>query len=559
MADTVRTVGPPQAPKDRGSPPTEWPQIDWTTVERRVQNLRFRIFRAAKEQRWKHVRHLTKLLLRSYTKRLVSVRRITQVNRGRQTPGIDGELATTPEERAKRVDDLRQYQPWKAAPGRRVYIPKAKAKQRPLGIPTRRDRVLQMVVKNALEPRFEAAFEAPSSGFRPGRCGQDAIEEVYVALNNGAVGHHQYILDADIHGAFDHISQDFIRQRIGPMPGREVVKQWLQAAYWECGTRHHTMEGTPQGGVGSPLLANIALDGLAKRLGKAYRMARYADDLVVMAKSLPAIEQACPVVTTFLKERGLALHPEKTRMVQRTEGVDCLGFHVQMRGQKLLITPQKQKVQALLQAIRAWLKTHATVTAAVVIHHLNPLIRGWAMYYRHVVSKHTFQHVDYHIWRALWRWVKRRHPKKPKRWLYRRYFEVGKYGATCSTESRDRRGQIMRLRRERMPPIPIVRHVKVKGRASPDDPTLKAYWETRRLKRGRQRVARGGMLDGIAEAQRWQCPGCGQALFDGQGVQLHHRIPVKAGGRDDRQNLQWLHATGHRQRHRQGVTAGQSA
>jgi RNA-directed DNA polymerase len=313
------------------------------------------------------------------------------------------------------------------------------------------------------------------------------------------------------------------------------------------------------GSVLSPLLANIALDGLAHRLGKGYRVARYADDLVVMARSLPAIEQARPVVTAFLQERGLALHPEKTRIVQRTEGFDFLGFHVQMRGQKLLITPQKQKVQALLQEIRAWLKTHATVTAAVVIHHLNPLIRGWAMYYRHVVSKHTFQHVDYHIWRALWRWVKRRHPKKPKRWLYRRYFEVGKHGATFYTESRDRRGQAMRLRLERMPTIPIVRHVKVKGRASPDDPTLKAYWETRRLKRGRQRVAKGSLLYGIAEAQRWQCPGCGQALFDGQEVHVHHRIPVKAGGSDDRQNLQWLHATCHRQRHRQGVTAGQSA
>ena len=361
---------------------------------------------------------------------LVSVRRLTQVNRGRHTPGIDGERVTTPEERAKLVDDLRPYHPWKAAPGRRVYIPKANGKPRPLGIPTLRDRVLQMVVKNALEPRFAAEFEAPSDGFRPGRCCQDAIEEVYVALNNGAVGHHQYILDADIQGAFDHIRQDFILQRIGPRPGRELVKQWLPAGYWECGTRHHTTEGTPQGGVVSPLLANIALDGRAKRLGKGYRVARYADDIVVMAKRLPAIEQACPVVTAFRQDRGLALPPEKTRIVQRTEGFDFLGFHVQLRGQKLLITPQQQKVQALLQEVRAWVKTHATVTAAVVIHHLHPLIRGWAMYYRHVVSKHTFQPVDDHSWRALWRWVKRRHPKQPKRWLYRRSFEVGKYGAT---------------------------------------------------------------------------------------------------------------------------------
>ena len=278
-----------------------------------------------------------------------------------------------------------------------------------------------------------------------------------------------------------------------------------------------------------------------------------------MAKSRHAIEQACPVVTAFLDERGLALHPEKPRIVPRTEGFDLLGFHVQMRGQKLLITPQKQKVPKLLPEVRSWLKTHPTVSAEVVIRHLNPIIRGWAMYYRHVVSKQTFQKVDYHLWRALWHWAKRRHPRKPKRWTYRRYFELGKYGATFYAESQDRRGKKIRLRLDRMPAIPIVRHVKVKGRASPDDPTLKAYWKTRRLTRGRQRVAKGSLLYGIAETQHWQCPDCGQALFDGQEVHLHHRIPVQAGGRDERENLQWLHAPCHRQRHRQGLTAGQSA
>ena len=246
-------------------------------------------------------------------------------------------------------------------------------------------------------------------------------------------------------------------------------------------------------------------------------------------------------------------------MCSGQRAVDFLGFHVQMRGPKLLITPQKQKVHALLQEVRSWLKTHQTVSTEVVIRHLNPIIRGWAMYYRHVVSKQTFQKVDYHIWRALWHWAKRRHPKKPRRWLYRRYFEVGKYGATFYAESRDRRGKTIRLRLERMPTIPIVRHVKVKGRASPDDPTLKAYWESRRVKMGRQRLAIGGTLYRIAEAQRWQCPGCGQTLFDGQEVDLHHLIPVHAGGSDERENLQWLHAACHRQRHRQGVTSGQSA
>jgi RNA-directed DNA polymerase len=278
-----------------------------------------------------------------------------------------------------------------------------------------------------------------------------------------------------------------------------------------------------------------------------------------MAKSLPAIEQACPVVTAFLDERGLALHPENTRIVQRTEGFDVLGFHVQMRGQKLLITPQQQKVPTLLQEVRAWLKTHQAVSAEVVMRPLNPRIRGGAMYDRHGVRKQTFQKVDYHLWRALWPWAKRRHPKKPTRGSYRRYFEIGTYGATFSAERQDRRGQNIRLRLDRMPAIPIVRHRKVQGSASPDDPSLTAYGKTRRIQMGRHRVAKGSTLDGIAETQRWPCPDCGQALCDGQEVHLHHLIPVQAGGSDERENRHWLHAACHRQRHRQGVTAGQSA
>jgi RNA-directed DNA polymerase len=229
MGNTVRMVGSSTTPNDRGFALTVWSQVDWKKAARRVQNLRFRIFRAAKAQRWKPVRPLTTRLFRRYAHRFMAGRRITQVNRGRQTPGIDGERLTTPEERAKLVDDLRQSQPWRAAPVRRVYSPKAHGKQRPLGIPTRRDRVLPMVGKNALEPRFAAEFEAQSSGFRPGRGCQEAIEAVYVARNNGAVGHHPDILDADIPGALDHLSQDVILHRLGLMPGRELIRQWLQA------------------------------------------------------------------------------------------------------------------------------------------------------------------------------------------------------------------------------------------------------------------------------------------------------------------------------------------
>jgi RNA-directed DNA polymerase len=288
-------------------------------------------------------------------------------------------------------------------------------------------------------------------------------------------------------------------------------------------------------------------------------MARYADDIVVMAKRVPAIAQAYPVVTACLAERGLALPPEKPRLVHRPAGCDVRGFPVQRRGEKRLITPQSQKVPALLQDVRSWLKHHQTVSPEAVSRHLHPCLRGWAMDDRHVVSNQTFQHVDDHLWRALWRGATRRHPKNPKRWISRRDFAVGTYGATCSAPSRNRRGQTIRLRRERMPASPMSRPVQVKGHASPDDPTLKAYGERRRGTMGRQRVAQGRRLYERAEAQRWQCPGCGEALFDGQEVHLHHRTPVHTGGSDARETRQWLHAAGPRQRHQQGVTAGQSA
>jgi RNA-directed DNA polymerase len=288
-------------------------------------------------------------------------------------------------------------------------------------------------------------------------------------------------------------------------------------------------------------------------------MAQYAEDIVVMATRLPAIEPACPVVTACRDARGLARHPENTRLVLRTAGVDVLGVLVQRRGQTRLITPQRQKVQARRRDVRSWLKPHQTVSPEAVIRHLHPLIRGWAMDDRQVVSQHTVQQVDDHLWRALWRWAKRRHPRTSQRWMYRRSFEVGKDGATFEAESRDRRGQTIRLRLARVPAIPIVRHVQVKGGASPEDPTLKGYRDSRRVKRDRQRVAQGSTRSGRAEAQRGPCPGCGHALFDGQEVHLHHRIPVHAGGSEARANLQGRHAACHHQRHQQGITAGQSA
>jgi RNA-directed DNA polymerase len=537
---------------DGRTSPTDWSQINWRKAEGKVRNLRRRIFRAAQQRDWKRVKNLSKLMLRSYSNSLVSTRRVTQINPGRNTPGIDGEVADTSKKRGRLVDTLRTYQPWKATPVRRVYIPKANGKQRPLGIPTIRDRVLQAVVKNALEPQFEAKFEANSYGFRPGRSCQDATDLVFNALNEGTAGRNQWILDADIKGAFDHISHTYILNQMGPMPGRELVKQWLKAGYVEWGTLHQTTEGTPQGGLISPLLANIALDGIQALLGKGYRLARYADDFVVMAKTRQEIEQAIPKITFWLRERGLELNWEKTRAVHRAEGFHFLGFEVRIYGKKLLIKPQKEKVKTLLSRNKAWLDSHKMTKAEEVITYLNPILRGWALYYRYVVSKAIFAKVDHRMWWMLWNWARRRHPNKSKKWVFARYFQKGgHYGSTFYAHTVDRRGRKAKLYLIKTSSIPILRHVKVKGTASPDDPSLTQYWERRRAKAGRDRFAKGSKYYRIAAQQGWKCSGCGEDLFNGESIHLHHVQPVAEGGTDQEENLRWLHKACHYQTHRQ--------
>jgi len=527
-------------------PKTDWIYIEWSKVNRTVRNLQQRIYRAAQRKDWRTLKGLTRLLLKSYSNLLVSVRQVTVLNDGRKTPGIDGQVVLTDEARSQLVDELRQIKIWQARPVRRVYIPKAKGGKRPLGIPTIKDRVLQCVVKNAYEPRFEAEFEANSYGFRPGRCTWDAIEEVHAALNESAAGRNQYILDADIRGAFDHINHDFILQKIGPMPGRELVKQWLKAGYVEYGELHRTEEGTPQGGVISPLLANIALDGMQALLGKGYRFVRYADDFVVMAKTREMIEEAVPKIEAFLKERGLEMHPEKTRIVHKAEGFDFLGFHVQDRKGKLLITPQKEKVKALLTKVRTWLKEHKQVSPETVIRVLNPILQGWANYYSASVAKRVFTKIDDQIWRALKRWTRRRHKNKPKRWILKKYFtRFGKDRYRFFAETTSRRGKKVKIMLVNVTKTPIIRHIKVKGTASPFDPTLTGYWQKREQRTAQRRDIRRKVEREIAESQNWRCVYCKEPLGNGQMLELHHRVPVKDGGTDDPSNLIWLHQACH--------------
>lgn len=471
----------------------DWQAIDWQTINKRVRNLRRRIFRATKNGEKNQVRSLMKLMLRSYANLLLSVRKVTQENKGKKTPGIDNRVALSPKARAKLIREMLTVKAWKVRPAVRIYIPKAGGKFRPLGILTIKNRVAQAVVKNALEPHCEAQFESHSYGFRPGRSAQDAIEQCFSRLNRRTTN--RWVLDADIKGAFDSISQEFLLNKLGKLPARGLIKAWLEAGYVESEIINRTERGTQQGGIISPVLANVALDGIQNLLPNRYGFIRYADDWVVTARTKEELQTIKPVIEDWLALRGLVLNDEKTRIVSVHEGFDFLGFNIRHYRGKCLIKPQRKKVVLFLERIRKWLKTHRAVSAEMVIRHLNPLLNGWAQYYRCVVSAKTFSYVASQVWDYLWKWCKRRHPKKNLDWVHRKYFRTiaGKkwtfFAKDTTSSATDAIITLIDLSR-----MSILRHAKVKGSASPDDPSLVDYWFAR-FNRLHRRLANPGSLE----------------------------------------------------------------
>ncbi len=299
------------------------------------------------------------------------------------------------------VRSMGKYTYWKVKPTKRVCIPKPgkPGQERPLGIPTIRNRVSQAIVKNALEPCWEAQFESNSYGFRPGRSIHDAAQHCWSILKGNT--QRPWILDADLRSAFDEISHEYILEAIGPVPGRELLKQWLRAGYVEAEIFHATECGAPQGGVISPLLLNIALHGLHQRIGLSCGYVRYADDLIVCANTREDIEAIQLTIEEWLQPRGLTLHLEKTRIVHSDDGFNFLGFSIRRYRGKCLVKPQKEKVLAFLAELRLWLNKHKQAAAENVIGHLNPILRGWSNNYKHVVSKRVFAFASMQIWKML--------------------------------------------------------------------------------------------------------------------------------------------------------------
>jgi RNA-directed DNA polymerase len=540
---------------------TAWNAINWHRAIRTVRNLRQRLFRAAQEGDLKKVRSLQKLMLKSYSNRLVSVRRVAQINAGKDTPGVDKLVLKTPAARGRMVDHLAHFTLWKAKPVRRVYIPKASGKLRPLGIPVVMDRCLQAMVKNALEPVWEARFEGSSYGFRPGRSCHDAIEKIYGLARPNKTK--KWVLDADIRGAFDHISHEYLLTTIGPVPGKELIKQWLKAGYVEHGTFHATEQGTPQGGVVSPLLANIALHGMEEAIGVKYdyrgqligkrAVVRYADDFVCFCETKEDAEHVQSILTEWLKERGLTLSQEKTRIVHLTEGFDFLGFNIRhyrapltsRTGWKLLIKPSKESVQAMQKKLKDLWDEAQGGNVQAVLTKLNPVIRGWANYFRTAVAKEIFSKVDSWMFYKEDRYTRWTHPNKPKDWRHRKYWGRLNLDLRDPWVFGDKQtgGYLLKFSW-----FPIERHTLVKGTASPDDPKLKDYWKGRQGAKARDLTPSKQKL---AKRQKGRCAECGESLFNDEELQVHHLLARSKGGKDAYSNLALVHLLCHQHIHAQ--------
>ncbi|MGP8789803.1 group II intron reverse transcriptase/maturase, partial [Pseudomonas aeruginosa] len=409
-----------------------WHSIDWAACHREVRRLQARIVKATREGKHGKVKALQWILTHSFSGKALAVRRVTE-NQGKKTPGVDGITWSTPEAKSQAMLSIKRrgYRP---QPLKRVYIPKANGKMRPLGIPTMRDRAMQALYLLALEPVAETTADGRSFGFRPERSTADAIEQCFTALSKKVAP--QWVLEGDIKGCFDNISHDWL---MGHVPtDREILRKWLKAGYMEDRQLFPTEAGTPQGGIISPTLANLVLDGLEAKLDAAFgrkryangvqtrlmvNYVRYADDFIVTGRSKELLEQeVMPIIEDFMRERGLTLSPEKTKITHIDEGFDFLGQNVRKYNGKLLIKPSKANVATFLEKVRSAVKGNKALDQPRLIRMLNPMIQGWANYHQHVVSKATFARVDHEIWRVLWQWAVRRHPQKSSVWIKQRYF-----------------------------------------------------------------------------------------------------------------------------------------
>ena len=528
-----------------------WHQINWYKAHQHVRRVQLRIAKATREGKTGKVKSLQRLLTHSFHAKALSVKRVTE-NQGKATPGVDGQTWSTPEDKFKAISSLIR-KGYKPLPLRRVYIPKSNGKKRPLGIPTMKDRAMQALYKLALEPVAETLADGNSYGFRLERSCADAIEQTFITLSWKRSA--QWVLEGDIKSCFDEISHDWLMNNV--LMDKGILRKWLKAGYIDRKKLFPTEAGTPQGGIISPILSNMTLDGLEKVLkpfrGRKVNFVRYADDFIVTGNSKELLEQEVkPVIIGFLKERGLTLSEEKTRITHIEEGFDFLGQNVRKYNGKLLIKPSKKNIKNFLKKVRKVLKANMTAKQENLVGLLNPIIRGWANYHRHVVSKNTFSWVDYQIWLKLWQWCKRRHPNKGHKWIRARYFHTIKSKAwVFAANVKKENGKTKLMELYTAASTPIRRHAKIKAEACPYDIAWEPYFEDKTIRKVKNDLALCGRIKKLWQAQKGKCMICQEDFSKKTGWHMHHVIPKLQGGKDTLSNLQLLHPNCHRQLHNQ--------
>jgi len=526
----------------------EWKNLPWCKLERKVFKLQKRIFKASQRGDVKVVRKLQKTLMRSWAAKCLAVRRVTQDNQGKRTAGVDGMKSLTPKQRTELTQNLRLSR--KGKPTRRAWIPKPGTEEkRPLGIPTMTDRALQALVKLALESEWEARFEPNSYGFRPGRSCHDAIEAIFLCINRRP----KYVLDADISKCFDRINHRTLLKKLNTLPTiRRQIRAWLQAGVMDGKQLFPTTEGTPQGGVISPLLANVALHGMEKRIKELFpskqsrkdkafyapHLIRYADDFVIMHEDLTIVQRCQQEITEWLSNMGLELKPSKTQLTHTLNshegkvGFDFLGFTIRQfpvgkyqsgrnnqgipLGHKTLIKPSQEKLKYHVKKVRSIVHVHKSAPQSVLIGRLNPIITGWADYYSTQVSKQIYELADEHLYQQLKVWAIHRHPNKTHKWIARKYWhQIENLQWVFSTKVGDKTLRLFKHKE-----TPIKRHIKVQGTRSPYDGDW-IYWSTRMGKHP-EASKRDSML---LKRQKGMCPHCRLFFRDGDLLEADHIIP----------------------------------